>query len=183
MDVMIDLETLGTRPDAKILQIGAVFFEAKPRGKILNNKPFNKYCKIQDDLGSEDHDTLAFWFGQIAGNKAHPMVLGLVEKAELMNDVLADLLAWPLEFGVTWGEVDTVWAKPSNFDLPILASAFNKFGIEAPWDHRSTRCLRTLLSVTGEPAVDWSGLTHHDALDDAIGQAMTVQNAMGLLVR
>lgn len=180
MDVMIDLETIGTRPDAQILQIGAVFFEAKSRGKILNDKPFNKYCKVQDGLGSVDHDTLAFWLNQAAGNKAHPMVLGFSEKAELMEDVLADLLVWPQEIQLTWGDIETVWSKPSNFALPILASAFNKFGAEAPWDHRATRCLRTLLAIKGEPEVDWQGLTHHDALDDAIGQAMTVQAAMAL---
>jgi len=177
---MIDLETIGTRPDAQIIQIGAVFFEAKNRGKILNDKTFNQYCMVQDGLGSIDHDALAFWLNQAAGNKAHPMVVGFSKKAKPMDEVLQDFLAWPGEIGCTWGDITTVWAKPSNFDLPILTSAFNTFGIEAPWDHHTTRCLRTLLAIKGEPQVDWQGLTHHDALDNAIGQAMTVQGALAL---
>jgi exodeoxyribonuclease VIII len=182
MDVMIDLETFGTRPNAQIVQIGAVAFEAQHRGRVFNGKGFNRFTMVQEGAGTVDHGTLGFWIEQVAKNPSHPIVNGMAEAVPLRS-ALVDLLSWPGEVfeGSTWANVRTVWAKPSNFDLSVLASAFaNVLGVDPPWDHRSTRCARTLFHLTGgEPTVDWTGLVPHDALDDAIGQAMQVQVALG----
>ena len=180
MDVMIDIETVSTRPDAQMLQIGAVFFEAKSGGTIDQKNTFNRFIQIQDGVGSVDHDTLGFWMQQISKDPKHPMVEGM-RNAMPLNQALADFVLWPTTVGASWGDINTIWAKPSNFDLPIVQSALAKFGIAPPWDHRATRCARTLFSVTGEPAVDWTGLKAHDAVDDCIGQAMGVQMAMGMI--
>ena len=52
------------------------------------------------------------------------------------------------------------------------------------WGYRDGRCCRTLFNlVGGPPEIDWTGFTAHDALDDAVGQAMQVQKAMGILGR
>ena len=180
MDVMIALETLSTRPDAAIIQIGAVLFEPKSGGKILNSKAFDCHILVQDGCGVIDHSTLAFWLQE---KSAARMGEKLEEEAVPLPQALQEFIGWPSEFnlGVPWGDIGAVWAKPSNFDLSILASAFARFGIDPPWDHRKTRCARTLFSITGEPEIDWGGFVHHDAKDDAIGQAMQVQKAMGLL--
>ena len=52
MDVMLDLETLGTRPDAAIIQIGAVLFEPRSGGMVLNGKAFSMHVLVQDGCGS-----------------------------------------------------------------------------------------------------------------------------------
>jgi exodeoxyribonuclease VIII len=190
---MIDLETLGTRPDAQIIQIGAVLFEPKSGGRIHDGKGFRQAVKIQDGAGSIDHDTLCFWLNQSNSNYMGNL---LAKEALLLDDVLQRLIFWPRNVGLfpegefnpdseisnLWSWVEGIWAKPSNFDLPILQSAFALFGMEPPWDHRATRCARTLFAlVGGDPEIDWTGLIRHDALDDAIGQAQQVQKAMAIL--
>ena len=180
MHVMIDIETLGTRPDAMITQIGAVLFEPISGGKILNGKGFNEYVLIQDGAGSIDNGAVAFWFQEASVAK---MGKALAETASPLPDVLKRFVEWPTEVhGLTWEAIQGVWANPSDFDLPILKSAFSRCNADVPWDRRATRDARTLFSlVGGKPEIDWTGFTAHDALDDAVGQAMQVQKAMGLL--
>ena len=180
MDVMIDLETLGTRPDAAIIQIGAVLFDPRSGGRILNDKGFNQHVRYQDGIGSVDHDTLAFWLEEASAAK---MGHELDTRARFLMDVLDDLREWPMEvLEVGWDTVGRVWAMPSDFDLSVLKSAHIKVGREVPWGRRVTRDARTLFDlVGGKPEIDWTGMTAHDALDDAVGQAMQVQKAMALL--
>lgn len=179
MHVMIDLETLGTRPDAAIIQIGAVLFEPVSGGKILNGKGFNQHVLVQDGIGTMDHSTIAWWLTEASAKK---MGMAMMEQALPINNVLQQFHEWPAVHGLTWEAITGVWAMPADFDLPILKSAFNSLGGDVPWNRRATRDARTLFSlVGGPPAVDWTGMTHHDAFDDALGQAMQVQIAMGLL--
>lgn len=181
MDVMIDLETLGTRPDAAIIQVGAVMFEARDRGRILNGKGFNRHVLVQDGAGTIDHSTIAFWLQEKSAAK---MGRALAERAEPLFAVLSALEQWPGEVveGMTWDQVETVWSNGAAFDQPILASAYSKMGRNPPWHYRASRCCRTLFDLAGgAPTIDWTGLTPHDALDDSIGQAMQVQSAMALL--
>lgn len=178
-DVMIDLETLGTRPNAAIVQVGALAFEARPRGRVWNDKGFNEYVAVQDGAGTVDNGTIAWWLQQPNAAKLGLALMAANPEAHVLNQ----LLSWPGKVveGATWEDVDTVWAQPSNFDLPILAAAFARYGMEPPWAHWKTRCARTLFALTGgKPPVDAKGLTVHDALDDCLIQVMQVQKAMEL---
>jgi len=177
---MIDLETLGTRPDAAIIQIGAVLFEPVSGGKVLNDKGFNRHVLIQDGTGTIDHSTVAWWMQEKSVNK---MGEALATKAIGLGAALEDLVAWPVKVGVSsWEVIEGVWANPVDFDLPILRSAFAKFSASPPWDRHASRDARTLFQlVGGRPDVDMTGFTYHDALDDAVVQAMAVQKAMSLL--
>ncbi len=179
MHVMIDLETLGTRPDGAILQIGAVLFEAKSGGRLLNGKGFNEYVLLQDGNGTIDHDTVRFWLGE----KSAPRMSAGMQRAMNLNATLKDVLQrfnrWPHDTcDIGWEGIEGVWALPSNFDLSVLKSAYHRLGLEPPWHRSRTRCAKTLFELVGYPDIDWTGLTHHDAMDDAIGQAMGVQKAM-----
>ena len=179
MHVMIDLETLGTRPDAVIIQVGAVAFEATGRGRVYNETPFNRHVLVQDGCGTVDHGTLCFWLQEASAGR---MGKALSEHAVPLQQVLQELTEFPgrVREGATWADVEGVWSKPSSFDLPILASAYARFGAEPPWEHWKTRCARTLFSLTGgTPDVDQTGMVKHDAFDDALVEAMQVQAAMG----
>lgn len=179
-DIMLDLETLGTRPDAAIIQVGAVFFEPKSGGKILNDKGFNKHVIYQDGAGTVDHGTLGFWLTE---KSAAQMGENLETKADFLPSVLQAFVKFPKEaLGLGWDEVGNIWANPADFDFPILKSAFVRVGQDAPWGRRSTRDARTLFDIVGgKPEIDWTGMTAHDAFDDAVGQAMQVQKAMAIL--
>lgn len=180
MHVMLDLETMGTRPDAAIIQIGAVLFEPVSGGKVLNGKGFRQNVLLQDGSGTIDHSTVAWW---LAEKSAAKMGRLMDEYSVPLGEALAAFVAWPTEVhDLSWEAVGGVWAKPADFDLPILRSAFARIGFDVPWDRRCTRDARTLFALTGgEPDVDRTGFTAHDALDDAVGQALQVQKAMGTL--
>ncbi len=179
MHVMLDLETMGTRLDAAIIQIGAVMFEARSGGRMLNGQGFNRHVLLQDGQGTLDHSTLCFWLREASAAK---MGKALSEDALPLSIVLREFKDWPEKCGTTWGAVEGVWAMPADFDLPILKSAFARLWGDVPWDRRDTRCARTLFSlVGGKPTIDWTGMTPHDAFDDAVGQALQVQKAMALL--
>lgn len=176
MDVMIDLETLGTRPDAAIIQIGAVQFEPRSGGKVLNGSGFKRYVAVQDGAGSIDHSTIAWWLQEKSAAK---MGKALETQALPLLVALQELDAW-----VNWADVGGVWSNGAAFDQPVLASAYGKLGRNTPWHYRASRCVRTLFALAGgAPSIDWTGMTPHDALDDAIGQAMQVQKAMAVLTR
>lgn len=180
MHMMIDLETLGTRPDAAIIQIGAVLFEPVSGGKLRNvsHQGFNQHVLLQDAAGSVDHGTIAWWMQQQSVAK---MGEAMETKALPLGDVLQNFISWPMEScELSWEAISGVWANPVDFDLPILRSAFALFGQDAPWDRRATRDARTLFQlVGGRPEIDMTGFTYHDAFDDAVVQAMAVQKAMG----
>jgi exodeoxyribonuclease VIII len=176
---MLDLETLGTRPDACIIQIGAVLFEPKSGGKILNGQGFNQHVLVQDGSGSIDNGAVAFWFQE---KSVAAMGKAMSERAIALADALKRFVEWPAEHGYDWAAIEGVWAMPTDFDIAILRSAFARLGADGPWDRRATRDARTLFYLAGgKPDIDWTGFVEHDALDDAVGQAMQVQKAMGIL--
>lgn len=179
MHVMLDLETLGVRPDAAIIQVGAVLFEAKSGGKILNGKGFNDHVLLQDGAGTVDHGTVAWW---LLNRSSEAMGNALSTKANPLNYVLEKFLMWPKDAAdLSWDAIEGVWSKGADFDLPILQSAYARLGMIVPWNMRAGRCVRTLFALTGgEPEIDWTGMAQHDAFDDAVGQAMQVQKAMGV---
>ncbi len=177
MDCMIDIETLGTRPDAAVLQIGAVMFDAHDGGVLHNGKGFNQFVTLQDGGGSVDHGTLCFWLQQPGAAR---FGAALQSSAKPLKTVLQLFNKWPKDvLGIEWSTVQGVWAMPVDFDLPILRSAYAHWNQDVPWNRRATRDARTLFSITGYPSVDKTGFRQHDALDDAVVQAMQVQKAMG----
>ncbi len=155
-----------------------MLFEPISGGKIRIEQGFNQYVLLQDAVGSIDHGTIAWWMQEKSAVK---MGIAMETEALLLGDVLQNFVEWPMaSWRISWEAISGVWANPADFDLPILRSAFALFGQDIPWDRRSTRDARTLFQlVGGQPDVDGTGFTYHDAFDDAVMQAMAVQKAMG----
>lgn len=171
-DIMLDLETWGTRPGCAIRSIGAVVFD--PNGSTLGSE---FYCNISDmscELAglTMDATTIAWWARQ---SKAAQDAL-LVDQQPL-NDALWSFANWWQTMG---GE--RIWSHGANFDQPILEAAFVVCGFPgAPWSFWNSRCSRTLFDIaqldTRASGVHRTG-THHNALDDAKFQALCAQAAI-----
>lgn len=161
--VMIDLETLGTRPGSAILSIGAVEFD-------LADYTLAREFYIEIDRHDSERagflvqeDTLAWW------TKQSP------EAQRVLNpdapSSVVEALAGFTEFMVP-NKGQTVWGNGSDFDLVLLRSAYEKIGAEAPWKYWDNRCYRTMKGVHSKvPRLKRSG-THHNSLDDAKYQAL-----------
>ena len=162
---MIDIETMGQRPNAPVLSIGAVKFDPNT-GKI--GQEFYAAVSPADAFlhGSPDGDTLKWWMGQADAARAS-VVSG--------TDTLAEALGKLAGFYGNWGNVE-VWGNGPSFDMTILEYAFNRaLGAKAPWQFWNVRDCRTVASIAGKrpPRIGGAGV-YHNALDDARHQAKWV---------
>lgn len=154
--VMLDLETLGTRPGDTILSIGAVQFDEEGLGAT-----FYRTISIQSskDLGFKAQKSTIEWW-----DKQDPDV-----KAEAFGGVVGieNVLT---EFNIWLPQEARVWGNGANFDNVLLAAAYRITKQEAPWKFWNDRCYRTFSAHFLTERVERTG-KHHNALDDAKTQA------------
>lgn len=155
--VMLDLETLGNKPGAVIVAIGAVKFGG---GEILDE--FYRRIDPQSCVASGlamDVSTVLWWLKQSDAAR-----LEIVEPGELLGQALLDFRRW----------LDTqdaeIWGNGAAFDNVLLAAAYDAAGITVPWKFWNDRCYRTIKNLHHEVPLPREG-THHHALDDARSQA------------
>jgi DNA polymerase III epsilon subunit-like protein len=167
-DVMIDLETLATSPDAAILTIGAVKFD--PFGDDVNDPDCEKFY-VRVDLDSCDRiglvtndDTIAWWAQQ--SKEAQDEAFSPDNRIDIV-DAMNQL------YKFCWG-AKRVWSHGAAFDVVICEHIFNKIQKAVPWKFWEVRCTRTLFDIGIDPKRP-PVLKHH-ALEDAWNQAVGVQN-------
>jgi hypothetical protein len=165
--VMIDIETLGTRPGSVVFAVGVVPFG---RGGVEAGEKYLLPVEPQVDAGMRiDPLTLAWWLECEDNQKGS------------MRDLRRALTLPPLEYGPTLdglvydlagmiGEKTEVWACGPDFDLRLLESLFVEAGLDLPWHYGQCRCFRTWRKTVGAP----KPLNGHDALQDARNQAEIV---------
>ena len=166
-DIMIDLETLATVPDAAILTIGAVKFD--PFGDDLKDPKCEKfYVRIDldscDRLGLVTSDATIEWWSQqdkAAQDEAFSPD-GRIDIADAMNQL----------YKFCWG-AKRVWAHGSSFDIIMCEHVFRKVGKAIPWQFWTVRDTRTLFDLGINP--NRASITAHNALADAVDQAQGVQ--------
>lgn len=163
-DVMVDLETKGSRPGAIILSIGAVAF-----ADTLAERRFYTVISAQScvDAGLfEEADTMEWWKDQ------SPQAREVLAEADASPITLRDALSAFGDFLSGYGGTAgvRVWGNGSDFDNAILAAAYEAVDMTQPWKFWNNRCFRTVKNLTTVPAPKREGV-HHNALDDAIFQA------------
>lgn len=157
--VMIDLETLGTRPGDTILSIGAVKFDENGLGEEF-------YLTINPESSREaglraQKSTIEWW------DKQSPEAKAAAFKGEFsLEAALLKFTMWmpPLEQARVWG-------NGANFDNAMLAAAYRIKKLDAPWHYWNDRCYRTIAAMFMKTKVERVGTGHH-ALDDAKTQAL-----------
>ena len=181
IDIMIDLETLGTTADAVIVSIGAVAFNLEA-GRTLPSKDEGRqstfYAVLDTETQPRRHisaDTLAWWMRQSDAARAVFDRANPVQHHFPARTALGALEAWVrsvvLEENAQHKDL-RVWSNGSDFDLPMLAHACRIFNVALPWPAYAGRCYRTYKNLPGARAVAMQrGGVHHNALDDAIDQA------------
>lgn len=173
-DLMIDLETLGTEPEAPIISIGAVFFDIEK--KVLG-PTFYMALDINEQIKRGRHptgDTIKWWLGQADAAKRV-----FHEQARPTGEVLALFADWYARAAFTIpGPNKTVmknradvWGNGSTFDISLMENIFRMYGIECPWSYNKIMDLRTFKRFVAKGAKVVIPGTAHNALDDAIGQA------------
>lgn len=164
--IMLDLETMGTGPNAAIVAIGAVEFELTKTGGQLGDS-FYQCISLESAMasgGQVDAGTVLWWLKQSDAARAM-----FAQPAVEHNQALVNFSSWMHQRG----EVKNlrVWGDGASFDNVILASAYRRACMSLPWNSFNDRCYRTVKSMhPAAPALQRTG-THHNAKDDAISQA------------
>lgn len=200
--IMLDLETWGTTPGSDIRSIGAVVFDPVAGNVygVLNAERF--YIATDNPVGLWRNGS--FNHGVVIG-KERLKYLDLTrdpktvkwwnEQSEEAQAAFAD----PVDlhdglylFGSWLGEVNgeatnmsdsplRIWAHGPQFDISILEAAYRAVSLPTPWHYRAPRDVRTILEAAGiDPHKGLEAFSHgtaHNALDDAISQAMAVCEA------
>lgn len=193
VDVMVDIETLGTSPNAAIVQIAAVRFDpwarlegAEKPGLISSPEgSFYFTAKLTGDPtidGDMDWSTVHWWLKQSKGAQQRVFEPAEEPKNHIGTGVLC-FVKWLTEM-----PFKRVWAAGPQFDLVLLKRTFERtvntmpiahaFGDPRPtylWPIRYTmerdfRTLREVGKLLGVPEPIRVGVAH-DALDDAHHQA------------
>lgn len=169
--IMIDLETLSTLPNARIVSIGAVKFgdqgvydrfylSFKMPALMLEGQSF-----VDDEGFHVSKETLAWWKQQSP------------EANAVMHDPLAVWIDSGLKAFADWAVAGTraedirMWGNGASFDNVILSSAYRIRNLDQPWRFWNDRCYRTIHRMHKDVAVERIGV-HHNAVDDAETQAL-----------
>lgn len=157
--ILVDLETLGTRPGCIIASIGAVKFD-------LNGIKGRFYERInieeaQKERVTMDASTVKWWLKQSQEAREELTNSGGLTTAKALS-----------LFSCFVNDSDPcVWGNGASFDNALLSAAYLKLGIPQPWKFWNDRCYRTVKALHPDKPMQKRTGTHHNALDDAISQA------------
>lgn len=166
-DTMVDIEGLGTGPDATILTIAAVEFDPLTRDRL------GRQYYVRVDMESQEHrrieqGTLDWWAKQ---------------PKDIREDAFHEQDRLPLQQaleGLTrllWHS-RRVWCQGPTYDLTILENAYKSLGMALPWKYYLVRDSRTLFGLTPQlqkyPA-------SHNALEDCCCQILLLWDALEYL--
>lgn len=184
MDIMLDLETLGTRCGSVILSIGACTFDrATGAHDILGldcTPNFHIFLKMKCQMAhgaTIDPATVIWWLGQSEAAR-HAIIAG---QDDAVNSYEA-LTAFDDWMNMVCPEVPAriIWANGADFDLALLAELYRKFNRQPPWPYNGARDMRTVfdLAETKPKALLDAPTGAHDALVDAQYQANVMALAL-----
>jgi len=165
-DIMIDIETCGTGPEACILTIAAQCFDP------LNRHDFdtyqNYYARV--DPGSQPNrrvqdDTLAWWATQPAA--AQEEAFGEDNRISLQQSLT--------ELGRLIWQSKRFWANGPTFDANILEHAYKEANMALPWKFFVVRDARTVYSLV--PGLNKYPASHH-ALEDCRRQILLLWDSL-----
>lgn len=173
--LMVDLETMGSGPDAPIVSIGAVYFDPSTGN---TGAEFYQVVSLESSMSfgmKPDASTIQWWLKQSSEARSAILVdeaMGLRETLELLADFIAENAA-------NGSHTVQLWGNGCSFDNVILrrAYALTKTPFAVPfWNDRDVRTMVELGKSVGiNPRFDipFEG-DMHNALSDARHQVKYV---------
>lgn len=173
--VMVDLETLGTKPNSVMLTIGAVRFNPwwDDTDRDLDNMDtFYRRVSLEGYEGLDhqiDDATLQWWSQQ--NDEVREEAFAEDDRHDIRN-VLSDFHRW-------CGGIDAIWANGTGFDLNILEHFSRELKRGVAWKYWQARDARTLYALV--PGLERPKGAAHHALWDCWSQIIGVQRAFKTL--
>jgi exodeoxyribonuclease VIII len=167
--LMVDLETLAVSPNAVVLSLGAVHFDPYGTGHS-DSIYFRINIDDQDALGREVDPLTIEWWGRQPSD--------IMEEAFSPDNRVSLVDAMNQFHKFAWG-CSAFWSHGATFDLVILENIYRQLNKPLPWNYWQLRDTRTLFDLGQDPEMPQG--SKHDALQDAIRQAVGVQNIFAKL--
>ena len=173
--LMADLETMGKKPGAPIVSIGAVFFDPSS-GKT--GAEFYQVINLESSMSfgaRPDASTILWWLKQSPEARSAIVVddaIGLLEALELFLDFIAENAA-------NGSKNIQLWGNGSSFDCSLLEAAFELADTPFPIPHWNYRDVRTVVELgkavglNSRYEIPFEG-DQHNALADARHQVKYV---------
>lgn len=181
VDIIIDIETLGTKPNSPVIEIGACAINPRT-GDIFSNfsrRVPNEYsfCDFAhgcfDEADDDIRNTVRWWIDDPVRRET---LMKIISRSICVHEhaPLYEFCDWMIARNVEADGNIRVWANGPQFDLVILQSAFDRYGIKRPWICWQERCVRTALEMAGYEKGSTSWVERgprHRALNDARHEA------------
>ena len=181
-DIMVDIETLDTSQSAVVLSIGAVAFD--PNSKVLGEEFYVEFTDIdlQQKLGRTiGADTVTWWMQQ--SDEAKQLFSRIPSAGARRVTTAQGLSEFSAFLARNGGLQMQLWGNGADFDNVIIGSLYDSFGILKPWSYGKNRCYRTMKRRFGEHTPVVRHGVHHNGLDDAITQAVHLQEIFACIKR
>lgn len=142
--VMVDLETLGTKPTSVFLSLAAIQFDLDT-GKT--GRVFDEHIDLETALRyglTMDASTIEWWMKQDADTRRQmfdnklPLSTVLIKFSNFLHEMQVDMNV---------SEPILLWGNSASFDLGILGNGFDAVDIERPWKYSHERCYRTVTQL------------------------------------
>lgn len=143
MHLMVDLGTMGKKPGAPIVSIGAVFFDPAS-GKT--GAEYYQVINLESSMSfgaRPDASTILWWLKQSSEARSAIVVddtVGLVEALEQFLDFIAENAA-------NGSKTVQLWGNGSSFDCSLLEAAFELADTPFPIPHWNYRDVRTVVEL------------------------------------
>ncbi len=163
LNIMLDLETLGTGPGCVPLSIGAIAFDpVHGLGRHFYEVVSTRSCVDRYKL-RKDASTLKWWDGQDSEARK------VLQEAEESKLGLGAALQAFAKFCDHFDRSKLcIWGNGSDFDNAIMAYCYHVTDLPLPWRFYNNRCFRTLRNLHGGKP---GRAVKHNALTDATDQA------------
>lgn len=149
--LLIDIETLGTDPNAVVLSIACVPFVLEVHTYFEELVPAGFYVKLDVQEQIKTHhrsieDSVMKWWKKQPKDVFDAMVrpssedMSIKEGLTLLNKFVSGIKSY--HFNESY-----VWSRGNNFDFPILKSLYQAAGIGLPYNDWRARDVRTAIDI------------------------------------
>lgn len=184
VDIMVDVETLGNKPDSTIIQIAAANFDITT-GKTIDI--FNECCDISKEDINVTGGTLKWWLKTDKDLLEDILNRGNISPSKLLKE----FKLWLLSESICSYDDVYLWGNGILFDNNLLQTQMKAAGLNYPISYRNDRDLRTAVELaamkSGLSNRDFierhslSDIHKHDAMDDVYSQVKLLHESYKIL--
>ena len=184
VDIIIDIETLGTMPERPIIEIGAcainrktgaisACFSRRIRSAWNNVDELVSYCEA---FGERDFAATVEWWASDPGRRGTLEAIighGAGQGGMTLRRALLQFGEWVCKTEPD-RDRDRIWSNGPAFDIAFLRHAYDFENIPLPWAYWQERCVRTALEMANyeRGSLGWIERgPRHRALNDARHEA------------